>query len=571
MGKKKPKKPAPPPAAAAAAAAPVAPSSSGDRAASGWLLALIAVVFFVSGLFLVKDYGMNPDSQKNFQEGKLNLDYVLGGPVDQELLQWQMHGSLVFMVADASRRVLSDGLHLYDPVAARHAILPVLVSLFTIPLFLFVGRRRGSASGLLTVALLLTFPPFWGHAFNNLKDVPLLVFYSTAIMAFVEWRLTGKLRYAYAFFMAWGLALCVKTYAVFVPVVLLAWTVLRRDEPGPAQTPSARALLPHALAGAALAGGLVLLCYSPAFWGVKDKLAFLSFWHDRVKEITWGRSNPANIIPFVQVWYRTPVVMLFFAATGFLVALKELRRDPFHPLLMVWCLIPLLIPCLPHTVVYHNEIRLFFVFVVPYCILAMVGLTRAASWIAASSGFAEPAVVLVLALLTVGLNLHGVVSTYPYQATFYNALAGGLKGAQEKDLPDACDYWLNSYKEAGRWLDAHGASGANVVGLYYSGTPSRFNTDLIRESVRRPDLKTFQLRGLPLRQGRIDLPENTYVIAVPFPYLRQVRRWLELSPEFRPVYRISRQGGEVCTIFYKGVGGLSGPGAGGSETGFARR
>jgi hypothetical protein len=64
--------------------------------------------------------------------------------------------------------------------------------------------------------------------------------------------------------------------------------------------------------------------------------------------------------------------------------------------------------------------------------------------------------------------------------------------------------------------------------------------------------------ALPARDGKIAIPGNTYVIMVPFDYLRPSRLFLERSGEFRKAYAISRQGGEICTIYYKPPGNPAG-------------
>ena len=130
-------------------------------------------------------------------------------------------------------------------------------------------------------------------------------------------------------------------------------------------------------------------------------------------------------------------------------------------------------------------------------------------------------------------------------------MVGGLQGAQERGLADAWDYWLNSYVEAGKWIRAHGMANANVAGVYYSGTNSSFNTDLIREAIDRADIKTAHLPSIPVFRDRIMVPNNTYMILVPFDYLRPGRMILEKSGEFQKVHSIMRQDGEICTIYYK--------------------
>ena len=517
-----------------------------------WIMVLGMVLFLSAGLLIVQDYGMNIDSQKNFREGEMNLDYFLTGQVDQRVLQWQMHGAFIFMAADAAKRLLHDTFHLYDPVAARHILLPFLTALFMLFLFFFVKRHWSPLHGVISVGVLLTFPSFWGHSFNNLKDVPLLIFFSLSIMSFVDWRLSGETKFLYRFFIFLGVALSIKTYAFLAPLIVLFWIALKpNDSDSPVTFPPRRIMILHASVGVLISVAIVLTFYAPAFWGVEDKWSFLTFWHDRIKEITWGRNNPWRIYPFVQVFYRTPLMVLAFAGTGVFWAVRDYRKSPFYALLLIWFLIPLIIPCFPHTVVYHSGLRHVFVFLVPSSILAVVGLVQGVGFLAGRLKVDGKTLIVGIASLAIGLNLLGIVATHPYQTTFFNALAGGLKGAQEKNLPDAWDYWMNSYKEAGRWINRYGAANAKVLAVYYSALPPVFNTDLMKESIDRPDIKTFHLPRIPVKQGRIIIPENTYVVLVPCDYLRSRRVMLERSGAFQKVHSISRQGGEVCTIFYK--------------------
>jgi hypothetical protein len=327
------------------------------------------------------------------------------------------------------------------------------------------------------------------------------------------------------------------------------WVSLNRNFPGP--FPARRKLILHASAGFLIMAAIGLTCYAPAFWGVTDKLSFLSFWQESIRRITWGRSNPFSIYPFVQAFFRTPLMMLICAATGVLLTFRECRKSALSSLLLFWLFIPLLIPCFPHTIVYHNGLRHFLVFLVPYSILAVLGMVRCAGFLAEKLKCAAKPLAGGIVCVMVGLNLWGIAATHPYQTTFFNALIGGLKGAQEIALVDSWDYWLNSYKEAGAWINTHGTADANVVGVYYSGTGSSFNTDLVHEAIDRADLKAVHLPSIPVWQNRIMVPENTYVILVPFDYLQQARILLEQSGEFQKVYAVTRQGGEICTIFYK--------------------
>ncbi len=512
----------------------------------------LALFLFV-GLFLVDDYGMNTDSQKNFLEGELNLNYILTGRVDRDLLQWQMHGALVFVAAEASKRLFHDSLGLYDATAARHIVLPFMTTAFLVCLFYFVRRHWGALHGLMTVGLLLTFPYYWGQTFNNLKDVPLLIFFSLSVMCFVEWTGTRALKYFYGFFLFLGFAIAIKTYAFFAVLVILVWLLIRpgvRDRG--ARFPRPASML-HVIAALSATILVVLVFYAPAFWGIDGKLAFLDTWREHVKQITYGQRGAFNLNSFVQVFFRTPLLVLIFALAGLFTAVRRYRASPLHSLLLFWMITPLVIPCFPRTLVYHNGMRLFMVFLVPFCILSAIGICEVAGFLAGRLKRSRETLARAIASVTIGASLWGVVTTHPYQTTFFNALAGGLKGAQAKGIADSWDYWLNSYREAERWISRFGAPNANVVALYISGTQPNYHTDLIRDAIDRPDLRMIRFPAVPARAGKIAIPGNTYVILVPFDYLRPSRLALERSGEFQVAHTISRQGGDICTIYYKPV------------------
>ncbi|MDD4858453.1 MAG: glycosyltransferase family 39 protein [Candidatus Krumholzibacteria bacterium] len=508
-------------------------------------------VFLFAALFLVDDYGMNTDSQKNFREGEMNLDYILTGRVDRDVLQWQMHGAIIQVAAEVSKRLFHDSLGLYDATAARHIILPFMTAGFLVCLFYFVKRHWSALHGLMTVGLLLTFPYFWGQTFNNLKDVPLLILFSLSVMCFVEWVDTRALKYFYGFFLFLGLAIAVKTYAFLVIPVILAWILIRpvsRD--GGVRFPRPASIL-HVIAALSAAIVIVLAFYAPAFWGVGGKLAFLETWHEHVKGITYGHGGSFSLNSFAQVLFRTPLLVLIFTLAGLFTAARRYPASSLHSLLLIWLMLPLIIPCFPRTLIYHNGMRLFMVFLVPFCILSSIGIGEAAGLLARKPKRDRETLARAIASVTIGVSLWGVVATHPYQTTFFNALAGGLKGAQEKRIADSWDYWLNSYREAERWIDRYGALKANVAALYISGTPPKFQTDLMRDAIDRVDLTVARFPALPARAGKIAFPGNTYVILIPFDYLRMSRLFIEQSKEFQKAYTISRQGGEICTIYYK--------------------
>jgi hypothetical protein len=516
------------------------------------LLVLPAAVFLLVSFFILEDYGPNIDSQKNFLEGENNLTYLISGRADPEISRGQNHGAFTFMLADASRRILSEGLNLFDPTSARHVIGPLLTAGFIPVLLWFVKRHWDLPTALVTVAALITFPEFLGHTFNNLKDIPLLIFFSLAIMCFAEWMSTGRRRYLYGHFIFLGAALSIKLYALLVPIILLAWkgatwvSASDRDQWRRREVYT----LPHYLLGALITLSIVLIFYMPSFWALDSKLEFLKGWMFHAKSISLRPQGGWDYYSLQQVIYRTPLLMLMFAGLGLMTTFLSGKRTPLNQLLSLWLVFPVLLPCLPYLFSYQSGMRLFLVFLVPFSIFSGQGV----SWLAGtvSRQFKLPgyggAVLLAGFALLLGGNLWALMSTHPYQTTYFNLLAGGLKGAQEKGIRSSCDYWLNSYKEAGRWLETHAARNANVITVYYSAMPSQYNTGLMRFSLVRDDLRVMRFQRMP---DPTITPRNSYVVFVPFHYLQRQRNAIDTHEGLQVVFRITRQEGEILTIYYK--------------------
>ncbi len=530
------------------------------RAAYLWTAAFLTI-----SLFLLKDYGPVSDSAKNYREGQANFEYILTGSMNLQVLGDQTHGALSFMMADVFRRLLHGGLGWLDAVSARHAVLPLLLAPFLLCLFSFVKKRWDGAAAFLTVALLSTYPYVFGHAFNNLKDIPLLIFCSLSIACFVEWRSSRSIPCLYGHGMFLGLALSVKMYALLVPIIAWSWLACV-GRPGGADRarPAGRLPLAHLTGSYGLAFGLVAMLYSPAFWGLSDKSDFLinRMYHlwSHVSSLSdataagingrfgsrvvysggnrefWG-IPPArwNIYSLEQIFYRTPVAMLLCAGAGLATSLVRLRAKPENALLIVWLALPLAIPCLPD-IIHYDGMRNFLIFAVPFSILASLGLLRLAGLAAGRLRWPEKTWIGLLGSIVLGLNLTGLIATHPYETTFFNAFAGGLRGAQAAGIPFAGDYWFSSCRQAGLWLDQHAELGARI----YVHT---FSREALGLSLQRKDLSILEIRY----NEQSDYAPGDYVVVVPNPYWKALGQYP--GPASSIVHQIKRQGGEILTIY----------------------
>lgn len=491
--------------------------------------------------FIISDYGPNVDSQKNFAEGEVNLTYLLTGKItSKKIIFNQNHGAFSFMLADASRRLFSRVLKILDPVSARHIILPVLTSLFIIPMYYFVKKFFGAGVALVAVCALITFPDYFGHTFNNLKDIPLLIFFSLSIFSFAEWKFSNKLKYFYLFFVFLGLACSIKFYAFMVLPILFIWLKSIKFEE------TRTDIYKHVLFAALLAVFIVLLLYVPAVWGIENNYRIVHSIIGYFKFISTYRAKSVfSFLPVAQVLYRTPVVMLFFAISGFVLALWKFKREKIYLLLFSWMMIPVLVPCLPG-VANYDSLRQFIVFLVPFSIFSAAGIKLVAELLELKFKLKKTLTIPVFSFILIFANTLGVILTHPCQTTFFNILAGGLRGAQEKMIRDSFDYWLNSYRQAGRWLDKNAKPNSTAYYIFDAAIAFEYREKILSFSIMRKDITTRYILTL----DEITEP-NSYVVFVPFHYLKEKRKYLSRRYGYSVVCKAKSQGGEIFTIYYK--------------------
>ncbi|MGI6240575.1 MAG: ArnT family glycosyltransferase [Candidatus Omnitrophota bacterium] len=519
---------------------------------------IISCVYLLTAFFILPSYGINYDSPKNFTEGRVNLNYLLTGKAtiaDQVLIIYQIHGSFFFMIAELSKRIFHDLLGWLDPISARHAILPVLVFLFLNVFFRTVQKRATSQAAVFACLVLLTLPHFWGYAFHNIKDIPLLIFFSCTIFAFYEWYETGyqKSRYLYAASLSWGFALLSKSTAVLVPAILFLWLVIlvwrlrNKPDPFPSVHPPlkgflSRKNLPHIFAGFGLVILMILIFYMPAFYSVDNKTAFWEVKMNIARSVG-HESRKWSLIPWITIFHTLPVLTLLITFLGVVSSFLRKSPSPLTRLMLCWLLSVLLVACTPLFPVYGG-IRLFIVFLVPFSFFTASGIICLGELLAKATKLQAKSASWLVGMICVAIQVGGIASTHPYETTFFNALAGGLKGAQEKNLPDASDVWLTSYREASRWLNQNASDGAHVW------VPSPDGYAILSHYPSRGDLKRSFVTRCPL-------PKNSFLIMTPgdscwIGVRKDLQRalWHEISGMVK-IHEIKRQGGEILTIYHK--------------------
>ncbi|MFQ5503757.1 MAG: ArnT family glycosyltransferase [Planctomycetota bacterium] len=458
----------------------------------------------------------------------------------QYVLPWSQLYPFAATLSALSCRILWTWLGLVPSLYAHHLPGVVLVGILVYVLVRFVGRRLGHGTAIAAALFLVSSPRFFAHAFNNLKDSPEACTYGFAVLAtYVAITSKSLLWWCGAGFLT-ALALAQKTNALFIPLqmglFLLFDAVVSRRERRDEKLFAWRGLL-----AASLVFVPAYYALSPQLW--TDPLARLSRHVDQMLEhgniMTGALGQLAPPSPGVSwhgpyhVLVTTPPAVLVLAAVGILAPGFGTRLRAF---LVLWLLVPVGRVALPGMRDFDG-VRHFLEFYPAIAILAAAGLSALLRGVLALCGsrVVLGAILRVAAIvLTIGSCAAATARTHPNGVCYFNALVGGLGGAQAAGIPDSTDYWGNSYWQGLAWLDGHAGENASLIVLVAPHIVRCAAPLGLRADIRQ------------LRRDAADISPPLYVMYVT---RRLPPLGLEIAKlEDAPVHEIRVQGGIILRI-----------------------
>jgi 4-amino-4-deoxy-L-arabinose transferase-like glycosyltransferase len=343
----------------------------------------------------------------------------------------------------------------------RARLGPMLVFSVTAgALFLFVVRRWGSWPGLLAAGAWVLQPNLFAIGHYATYDAILASLWVLAILTFAEAavgepsRLFPRWGWVFAFGILAGSAADTKLTGWFLPLPLLAWSLLYRDR---------RGLLTLAFGG--IIAVLVLYALNPPWWtapiaGV-ERFFHSNLSRDKTIPIPvqfLGRvyNTPKESLPWYNtlVWtvFVTPVGFLALAIAGLVRAGRRFRADPVGTLIVGNWLFLLLLRALPHTPG-HDGVRQFLP---AFGVLALVAALGAASALERFGrwGRAIVAVSLAEGALSVALMM-------PVPLSYFSPIVGGLPGATALGM-EPTYYWDALSADTLEWLNTQPPTEAKV-------------------------------------------------------------------------------------------------------------
>jgi len=359
-------------------------------------------------------------------------------------------------LAAASSEVLSRRLRLLDPFDGFHAVNLFLGAALILVLHAFARPRFGRAAALAAILLLFLSPRVVCDLMANVKDFPTMVLYSITVIAASVVIERGSARGVLGTGALWGFALATKANALFLPAIPLA--VLALGGVPDAWRGRRRALV-LALAGGAALGLVVLVVSWPYLWADPiDRLVahFRYIAHQKFQTRAESVAPPLEALLFT-----TPLPFLALFAAGLVpIARRARERDRAALLSLAWIAVVVARLHIPGAVNFDG-VRHFLEIFPPMALVAGAGATWLAAALARALGRTRAAIRAPAAALTLAIGLPvtscawSLARAHPFEIAYWNALAGGLAGAQARRLPQACDYWGASYRVGLRWLNEH--------------------------------------------------------------------------------------------------------------------
>ena len=433
------------------------------------LFYVLIAVYGVVILLTFSHYGITTDEPLHVAYGENIWRWYTSFFRDQNVFYesnlW-LYGGLFDTVIQVLRQVVP--MDVYD---LRHLVC-AFVGLSGVVAAYKVGTVLGDyRTGIVAAIFLVLTPRYYGHAFNNSKDIPFAVAYLWSLYYLI--RGMGELPFlSRSLIWKMGLALgCTLGVRASGTVLLgymgLFWGVryvqLSQGEDRKGVLQAWRVMF-FRLCGIGIVSYLTLFPFFPwlqthPFTGLWDSFrAFASF-----PEVHYnffeGAYLASNAIPwyYVSKWLllTLPEFVLLGLGAGLVVVLLALRREWWSDLqvlqraLMVFAvLFPLIYGALAKTPLLNAMRHMTFV-VPPLAILSAVGVIAAVDRL--SSARAKQGLVAGFAGLVL-LALFDMVALHPNQYVYFNRVFAG--GVAQASTHYETDYWNHVHKQGLRWVEA---------------------------------------------------------------------------------------------------------------------
>lgn len=476
---------------------------------------VIAVVFFLVGLFTISDYGLNIDEPNHFMRGQALFHYLRTGQKTYDNLDVKhrsefqydgqngiyyldkkeaSHPTLNDILASFSNYIFYQNLGLLGDLEAYHVFEVFISSLLVFLVYLMVSAHYGRFAGMVGSLSMALYPLFFGESRFNIKDPIEAAFFSYTVYLFYLAVNRKKSKYIILSGIFFAFALGTKFNAAFIPFILVLYLIIRFYSDIVKYKINVFKKIPLRIYQSFLFAGitslLIYLYFSPQLWSnplgkfLNEQIAYYIDIGTGVNDQPDYGLSEWHLYPIFFVIISTPLIILLYTILGIYGSIRTINKDKekFPLLLILWLLVSLLRVTIPGTSIYSG-VRQIMEYVPAIAALSGLGAYFFVVWfhsyiarflhISKKPAIALLQLLIILSFIPITIKL---ISMHPNENIYVNPLVGGLKGAVEKKIPGAGETMGNAYLQGIWWLNEHAEKNAGfkpAVGLG-SNIPTQF-------------------------------------------------------------------------------------------------
>jgi hypothetical protein len=425
-------------------------------------LALFAVLSALIALTF-KHYGLTWDENLHWVYGEAILRWYTSFFRDRTALDFvdlYLYGGVFDVIAAAASRF--SPLHPYE---TRHLVNALFGLGAIVAVYHLAAGIAGRAAGFWAAFLLTLTPRFYGHMFQNPKDIPFAALFVMTLHALLRLsrdfpRPPLKSILSFGFWL--GLCLGLRMGGVILYVYFwLAWFLWRRQESGkhthapPLHNEASRI----SLLAIFTAWPVMLIAWPWAqmnpLLNPASTLKSMAAFHLPLPIFFNGVYYKATELPwtYLPTWLAVTLPEFYFLLLPLVIlAFRGVSLDRGKKrslgLLLFAASFPILTTALKRPPQY-DSLR-HFLFLMPL-FAALAGIALTEFWRCGAR--LVKGLIAILLVLSAVLTMRDMAELHPYQSVYFNrAVGGGLAKAAEKF---ETDYWGSSYKEGAEWMMAH--------------------------------------------------------------------------------------------------------------------
>lgn len=529
---------------------------------------IIPMIFFLVSFFTLSDYGISWDEPIHFTRGQAYFNYFWDGSLtykDQDFSKRQSiyketsftaeyflkhdsgHPPLNGIFAAFTNFIFYQKLGILGDIQSYHLFNILCATLLVLVVVVFGVYAYGYFMGIMAGLILATYPLFFAESHFNIKDPAEAAFFGATIFMF--WMALKKENWKWLLgsVIFFALALGTKFNILFLPFIILPWlfikykfsfsNLLKQFNQMPRNFKIVFFSAPFIII-------IIFFITWPYLWQnpVNNTLNIFKYYQEigtgGKGQINFLLPGNINIFPIVWIIITTPPLILFLTILGIATSLFIKDKEKTAILWLLWLLIPILRVSAPNSSIYGG-IRQIMEFIPAMALLSGLGAYSLSKllthYIPIRLSLKIWQIIIILFFIP---QIFILFKLHPNENVYFNFLIGGLKGAQERQIP----YWGNSfgnaYYQAVAWLNNHAEPNSKVA--LVQGTMVNIPKIYFRKDI----LYSNSFWSGINRNGEylVDLTHQGYQVAYP-------SAWEYINNVLIPIYEVKADGVAIAKIW----------------------